>query len=249
MEQISDCPYCGKERHLYVNKEKGVFHCQRCKRGGRIRSINSRTLPSPNDRREQENINYSRSSVIIGQKAPLHWGLSERSRAYLEVKRKIAKGLLQNLPIFDTETGILFTFPGTSYWQVRQWSQFTPPRWLNPKGVSKPSYMVERVFMPTVWMVEGIVDALAVGEFAPAAAILSSCVTDKQAVELSKKYSNVVVMLDGTLDVTEEIIQKNVNKLSSLFKGRVWVERLPLNLDPATLDKQDLKERVYSYGW
>ncbi|MGB9867934.1 MAG: DUF3854 domain-containing protein [Bacillota bacterium] len=32
-----DCPFCGdRAKHLYVNPEKGLYHCFRCGRGGRV---------------------------------------------------------------------------------------------------------------------------------------------------------------------------------------------------------------------
>lgn len=39
MEQKIDCPFCFKERHLYLNIEKGLYHCFKCLRGGKISSI------------------------------------------------------------------------------------------------------------------------------------------------------------------------------------------------------------------
>lgn len=37
LEAISDCPFCGDtKKHLYVNKQKDVFYCQKCNEAGNI---------------------------------------------------------------------------------------------------------------------------------------------------------------------------------------------------------------------
>ena len=36
MEIKIDCPFCGKPKHFYVNTQKGVYHCFRCSKGGKL---------------------------------------------------------------------------------------------------------------------------------------------------------------------------------------------------------------------
>ena len=242
MELIRDCPHCGKEKHLYVNTEKKVYHCHRCKASGKVKGDDlqriRRVAPRP----------IRKLAEGEGAPAPEAFPLSNHSKHYLTTKRHINKGFLESFPIYDTDTGILFQFNGTGYWQVRQWKQFSPPRWLNPKNTPKDIYYsVEQVFLPTVFIVEGILDALAVGEYGPSAGILGSLIKDEQAYKLAQKYENCVLMLDGTPDVTEKLIQRNLRKLRSCFEGRVGVERLKNGLDPATVPKDRLRTIVSSW--
>ncbi len=35
-ELIGTCPFCDKEGHFYIEKESGLYYCQRCKEGGNL---------------------------------------------------------------------------------------------------------------------------------------------------------------------------------------------------------------------
>lgn len=45
MENKIDCIFCGKPKHLYINTEKKVYHCQKCKRSGNIAELKN-SIPS-----------------------------------------------------------------------------------------------------------------------------------------------------------------------------------------------------------
>ncbi|MBK9284947.1 MAG: toprim domain-containing protein [Sphingobacteriaceae bacterium] len=38
-EHIADCPFCDKEKHLYVNPDKGCYFCQRCSKTGTFKDF------------------------------------------------------------------------------------------------------------------------------------------------------------------------------------------------------------------
>ena len=45
-EKKVDCVFCGKEKHMYINPYKKVYHCFRCGRGGRLTISIMSKIPS-----------------------------------------------------------------------------------------------------------------------------------------------------------------------------------------------------------
>lgn len=45
METKLDCIFCGKPKHLYVNTQKGLYYCQRCKKSGHLSELKN-SIPS-----------------------------------------------------------------------------------------------------------------------------------------------------------------------------------------------------------
>lgn len=83
MEYRTDCPFCGKKNHLYINQEKGVFHCFKCKRGGRLSGGLTGLVP-------QETVESSVSPQkgmelkglrLITKKDELYWNYAKQRNA------------------------------------------------------------------------------------------------------------------------------------------------------------------------
>ena len=228
MEQIADCPFCGKENHLYINHTKKLWHCHRCKESGGPYSKSDKNYKSVIAHTGTPRTTTPTHTPSKTPLKPPHWPLKPFSLDYLTLTRGLNKHTVESLPIFSTEKGILFDFPQEDYWQERRWKSFSPPRWKNPPGRKAPCYRVERHFLPTVFLVEGILDAIAVGTYVPSAAICGSKITEQQAHSLANDYENAIILLDSTPDITDKVVYKNLSICSNIFRGKVDVVRLPI---------------------
>jgi hypothetical protein len=249
-EQVFTCPECHKERHFYVNATKRVAYCQRCgysvgpKQYKQLRLdkvYGDSWLPyTPISRTLEVNTRF--------QTPPEYDSLSDHSYSYLVDRRGISPEIVDRFPIYDTQFGILFLFPQEDYWQVRRWRQFSPPRWENPSSehpVSPSegvSYLVDTYpSSKRVVLVEGILDALAVGRYANAAAVLTNQIKEAQAFLLSDRFDEALVLLDKDVPFVEAY--KRTEKISSLFESchMIWPYDNVKGKDPASIPKNDLR--------
>jgi hypothetical protein len=137
--------------------------------------------------------------------------------------------------IRETDEGLFFPFPGFDYWQERRWAQFRP-RWNNSTntGPKQGVYYHVRSGGSTerVILVEGIVDALVVGAYENAAAVLSWRLHPAQIDRLEAIYDKLVYMPDG--DVPYERMMSQMQKLP---RGSSTIP-LPDGEDPASMGKE-----------
>lgn len=74
METRIDCVFCGKQKHLYVNQQKGLYHCFRCGKGGRISTLFS-FIPElrPLTPRIKSPLNFKKELLTPLQEGSPHW--------------------------------------------------------------------------------------------------------------------------------------------------------------------------------
>lgn len=225
-EKKMDCPYCGKEGHLYLNLDKRVFFCFKCGARGREGAlkeqgvqVDKRTL---NSLSQPGTLSFRLSEGV--SEPPEYQPLSTYSREYL-LGRGIHDTILRTLrrKIYDTAEGILFFYPDEDYWQVRRWAG--TPRWVNPHTAPRSAsggvvYHLHTHFGDdTVVVVEGIGDALRVAPFANCAAALSSNLHDLQLAALAERYRNIGILLDR--DVSAPKLLASLKKASAFFHTAV----------------------------
>jgi hypothetical protein len=148
--------------------------------------------------------------------------------------------------IFDVAKGILFIFPD-GYWQVRRWSQFSPPPWDNPHtegfGASfGASYLVNLSPGNSIYLVEGIIDSLSFGPYTPVAATLSYNVHKAQLDKLKAKgFRHFVYCPDG--DVPYKEIERNMHTLADNTDS--WqLKQIPFG-DPNDMTEEERKEFIH----
>ena len=178
-DELFICPACNK-RKLYVSLVKPgnpwICHNAYCPGidGKGRRSGLGRELPFSISAPPKE-----APKPTKGSDPPESWPLKtgDFELEYLLQERAIEPWVINAMPIRRTATGILFLFPECDYWQERRWKPF-PPRWKNMSGEGVGAsngamYLVRVTHNDTLFLVEGIIDALSIGAFAPAASTLS----------------------------------------------------------------------------
>ena len=245
-EKQLDCPFCGKEGHLYYNPSKRVFYCFRCGAKGTASTLERagyrvlRGQPSILER----DLSYR---LVEGLEDPPDYvRLSESSRHYL-LERGIHTTILKLLEkkIYDTDEGILFFFPDEEYWQVRRWQPFCPPRWKNPSIAPKSAGSGVTYHLRThyessrVCCVEGIGDALRVAPYANVAALLSSNPHESQLFSLLERgYNRITFLFDEDVEVSKRI--NAVAKAGAIFDSADQFDcQAP---DPGSADDTRLEE-------
>lgn len=250
-EKRLDCPYCGKEGHLYLNLDKGVFFCFRCGARGREGalkeqgvSVDKRTL---NSIHQPGTLSFKVSDAVSDP--PDYQPLSTYSMDYL-LLRGIHTTILRTLrrKIYDTAEGILFFYPDEDYWQVRRWTG--TPRWINPHTAPRSAsggvvyHLRTHYESSSVAVVEGIGDALRVAPFANVAAVLSSNLHDLQLAGLAETYDHVGILLDRDVPAPKLI--------SSLRKASAYFNKAELLFcpaaDPGEMTDEQIEEAVGPLG-
>ncbi len=182
------CPSCPpyKSPKCFLNSRKKCFHCYRCNASGRA----GVSL----DVRGEVGVRESTTSAL-----PNFSPLSEFATEYL-LGRGISLHLIEHLPIWTTDSGILFEFPEFGYWQERNWSTTGKPRWLGPSSPKASEGVTYRLAGPQageVVLVEGVGDALKVASAGfTTAALLSKRLYASQAARLAQRYRKAVLLLD-----------------------------------------------------
>lgn len=245
-EKRMDCPYCGKEGHLYLNLDKHVFYCFRCSARGREGALKEHGIKIPSTTSRGPLLGTL--SFKIGESIsdpPEYENLSTYSREYLQ-SRGIHDTILRTLrrKIYDTAEGILFFYPDEDYWQVRRWDG--KPRWVNPHRAPRSpadgcTYHLRTHFgSSTVVVVEGIGDALRVAPFANCAAVLSSNLHDLQLARLSQEYSRVGILLDK--DVSAPKLMASLKKAGAYFNEAVLLHCSAS--DPGDMTDEEIEAQV-----
>jgi hypothetical protein len=220
-EVVLDCPFCHSENHLYYNIEKRVFFCFKCNTGGTKAQLVSGGGSPPNEQRarhillDQNMVKVSRQM----QEPPASHPMTDAETEYL-----VSRGVRPTqMHLFQAAAkGIVCMFPDEDYWQMRAWSAFAPPRWVNPTDAPRqpadglvyhlrPFYDSRRVVL-----VEGIFDAIPVSKFANVAAMLSKNYHEKQLQNLKDHgYSTATLMFDR--DVSTDIRITMIGRCASYF--------------------------------
>ena len=239
-----NCPYCvtrGKTAdrggHLYVNRSKRLYHCFRCGASGRVTAKMKLMDKSLEEICQQDPFFGLRRAAA--SELPAHDFLSDYAYRYLTEEREVGWHVIESMPIYSTDTGVLFVFPDGG-WQERRWRD--EPRWLFPKGFNGRCYVVEPAPDDNgVVFVEGIIDALKVATAGyNVAAVLSHSVSGTQAAALSQSYSEAQLMFDADVG-TAELIKAN-GVLNEHFD---YVELVPLvEGDPADMTVQQIKDKL-----
>ena len=250
-EKQMDCPSCGKKKHLYLNIEKQLFHCFRCGYSGRAKDLEMQGIAVP--KKTDELLKPSSLSFRVAEgmsDPPEYWDAGDDTIDYLAdrgVHVTIQKLLRKK--IYETSRGILFFYPDRDYWQVRHWSAWAPPRWLNPTvapvtpagGVVfhlRTHYDSDRVVL-----VEGIVDALRVAPFANVAAVLSTNIHEAQISGLAANYESCSIMLDRDVHLSKLLAQGR--KVGAYFKHKHLVKYR--SVDPGSASDEEIEEALHAH--
>lgn len=226
----------GKPPALSLNTDTGIYYCFRCKDKGKKKVRGRKAKPN--------------TESIGSPEPPESKGLSFSGRAYtyLVFERGVAHHVLMQMPVRETQHGILFEFPGFTYWQERRWDLFRPPPWQNPPG-DKDGVFYNVGLFPThtsCVLVEGIVDALKVGEFTNCVAILGKEFSDAQARRILTAYpGGITVFLDSDTLIGERNAILRLLRAHSP-KGQVSSVACPFPADPASLPRARVLELVGS---
>jgi Zn ribbon nucleic-acid-binding protein len=245
-EKQLDCPACSKQRHLYLNIEKGVFYCFCCGYSGRSRDLEAQGIHVP--RKTSELLKPVSLSFRAGEAVsdpPEYYPITTCSVEYL-TNRWVHDSILTYLrkKIYETSKGILFFFPDEDYWQVRKWEAWTPPRWVNPTvaprtpAVGVVYHLRTHYDSDRVVLVEGLVDALRVAPFANVAAVLSTNLHEEQLFHLSYIYKRADLMLDGDVPVSKLLAQRG--KVGGIFQHSRIIDYSAD--DPGTASDDELEE-------
>ena len=245
-EKRMDCPYCGKEGHLYLNLEKKVFYCFRCGARGREGSLKEHGIrvPSVTGLGPTPGTLSFRVTEAVSD-PPEYQSLSTYSREYL-TSRGIHETILRTLrnKIYDCDEGILFFFPDEDYWQVRRWEG--KPRWVNPTVAPRPPargttyHLRTHHGSGTVVLVEGIGDALRIGPFANCAALLSSNLHDAQLSRLAEEYSTCGILLDRDVSAPKQIA--SLQKAGNYFNKALLMHCGAT--DPGDMTDEEIEDTV-----
>ena len=264
-----DCPFCeDKKKHLYMNAQKGVFHCFRCEESGSIRylfrilegdeggDIRLGVLMQADDGEAGDLIEmpdgYCTDFVYDpeGKKAleylrgrGLEDRIIERYHIGYGAWGKYRGRIL--IPLFHR--GVLVSFVARAY------HQGLSPKILNPSSEEAPSpsnYLFnldQAIFYPKVVLTEGVFDALATGvidqEYC-AVASLGKHLTERQAELLCESGFEELVFAWDTRDAIPQVLYF-ARALVPFFRS-VRVAILPGEEDPSSLGKERMKECVLS---
>ena len=235
-----DCPFCGKEKHLYYNPKKRVFICFHCGETGTKRSLSkSATIPI------QSNSSTIKTSTPSHElRPPSHHSLSPSTRSYLTQQRGIESKVLEVLPISETEKGILFEFPSFDYWQERRFKPFHP-RWWFPKDTAESVsrgvvYLADlHPESSRIVVVEGVLDALSIAPFENAAAVLSFRVHPNQVDYLSRRFDQALFIPDA--DVRAKDVLRGRFQLARKMETEIWQDYPVEAKDPNDLKDWQLE--------
>jgi hypothetical protein len=211
-----ECPNCSprKTNKCFYNTGKGCWHCFRCNATGRVGRLGEpHTLGT-----------MPRESPTLS--VPITHPLSSLGRRYL-LDRGIARHLIDNLPIFSTDTGILFSFPEWGYWQERNWTTSGKPRWMGPSSPRASEGVSYRLAGPTrrLVLVEGVGDALKVASAGfSTAAMLSKRLHPAQAARLADSHEHATLLLDRDVQLSELLGTLNIARE---FFSSVRIAKLP----------------------
>lgn len=247
-----DCPFCGKEKHLYFNAHKQVYHCFRCGSSGHASQLRAYGIAVENDHDVllHRDVSYRVAEGL--EDPPTYSTLSTSSVGYL-TERGVHDSVLRLLrsKIYDTAKGLLFFYPTVDYWQERRWGAFSPPRWVNPSvapsspGTGVTYHLRTHFDSDRVVLVEGIMDALRVAPYANVAAMLSSKYHESQLLALyDEGYRSVTALPDNDVSVTARL--HYLFKLRNWFAyARVW-PALTTGDDPGSATDEELKDVAQS---
>lgn len=164
--------------------------------------------------------------------------------------RGVSGPLAKFMGIKSTEKGLYFPFKRVDCWQERRWKQFRPPPWVLPeKPTSKEdgvSYVVDLVGDDKICLVEGIFDALKVGQILASAALLSFRIYPEQISQLKEwGYKKFIYFPDPELE--DYLVWEQFNKLPIDSHCIRTPEYLLKQKDPSDLCMKEIKELVYPY--
>ena len=197
MEQKVDCILCGKEKHLYLNREKGLYHCKKCGRGGKISSI-TYLLP-------EYKLKVSSHPISPKIDRNLLQPLKEGSSIYWRYAvNRNATDFKNNLFLYPPCPGYLFiglplleSFDDQYFFFGRKVALSGPRyRYFQPtKGIIAKSF---KGITHTALVCEGIFDLFNVAEFFPTIALLGKQSDDEKIMSIRNSVSSkVIICLDS----------------------------------------------------
>lgn len=195
-EVKSTCPFCHKPKHLYINPEKEVFHCFRCKKSGRLADLPGSLIPLYSHQAQASiKSKVDKSKLIpISEKDSMFWEYAEKRNA-LKFKDNLFKWpqypnylvigypLLENFKNLNFFFGrrILLTGPRYRYFQSQ-------------KGIIGKSFIGQ---VEEALLVEGFFDLCVGSDFIPTIAVMGK---DWDDIKLDKIKSSVTKKVQVALD-------------------------------------------------
>lgn len=196
MEIKVDCPYCGKERHLYLNQQKGLYHCFRCLKGGKISSI-VHLLPEFKLKSSSKSLSSSLDRNLLSpiQRGPnIYWNYAKKRNA-LQFKENLFRYepylgyLIIGLPLLSPFKQQHFFFGRKIALSGPRYRYFQ-----SSEGTIAKSFLGE---VDVAIAVEGFFDLCALSESYPTIALLGKKVDDEKMRAIGKCVKKkVIVCLD-----------------------------------------------------
>jgi hypothetical protein len=254
-EQFYKCPYHDdKTGHLGVNTKLGIYHCFKCNISGRVKDLE---IPVSNFDEFVENklrpdqgrtIASSRASRLVelpyGCKlVSVQSGLPYRYLSYREITDRemnlyrlhyCSEGPFGGriiIPIYEEEK--LVYFVGRTYLGGT-------PKYLNAP-VSKEEILFKTFEgnQETVFVTEGIFDALRVGKAFPAVSLLGKVATKAQIKKLAELADEIIIMLDNDAYVNAFNLKQKLEVYHSNCKMVMLEDK-----DPGSIEVEQIR-RIY----
>ncbi len=201
-----DCPFCGKPKHLYINTAKGVYHCFKCDRGGRLSGDLIKYVSKSNAGISPISIKETKSQLpkglrLINKHDELHWEYA-KSRNALKFRDKLY--ISQNYPEYLTVGLPLLPHSSNPTFLFGRRLLLTGPRYRyfnNTKGVIAKSYLgkVEKGVV-----VEGFFDLCQMMKVMPTIAMLGKGWDDIK-IEKIKKFITKKIYLCLDKDALKDV--------------------------------------------
>jgi len=253
--KFETCPYCNNQKYkFYVHLKKGVFHCHRCKVGGRIEKLET-PLDSFREKvakflePEPKFIVKKNPKVVLPKEyvfpiLPKHgipWrylknrGINGREMDFFKIGY-CSSGIYEDriiIPIYND--GVLVYFLGRSFGNRE-------PKYVN--ATCGKDNVIFKTFEGTVGhavVVEGVFDALRVSKVFPAIALLGKTITQGQIQQIKDCAKTVTVMLDP--DAGKYAIEV-YNSINYSVPAKIKLLDEDLDTDPGSMTPETILEKI-----
>lgn len=169
----------------------------------------------------------------------------QRTRSYI---RTLPTKSIRGFPFPCDAKGFYITWPDDAYYKLRLFEPGEGPKYKNPSGHSQPPYWVRRTLNnPSIFVVEGEINALSVSESFPECDVVSpgsaSDIGAKKTERLLThicEYANIIIVVDRDPAGTAAAIQAKGFLLSKNVRSTIVL----MGRDANAILVQDGKETL-----
>lgn len=247
LELIADCPMCGGKEKLEVNSKNHVYHCFRCKRGGKIKLFRTKDKTPVVAKIVVDSIQipgFTPFTSLMSMKFDQAYFLSRRGvlpERAVEMYWGESVSMMDRIVIPIIEDGVTMCYVARAIYDYQKPKELSPPAKVANK--SHFLYNLDDINKgDNVVVVEGIFDCEAVVKVGfKCVAALGSHLSEIQIGKLlAKKPARIIFMFDsdragfdGMHTAMRALIGRNYHNVD-------WVS-LPKGVDPDEMMVDDLK--------